>query len=169
MVNLPMAPWAHSDIEMEDTRLFTSTELTVGTGCTRKALRYYQQKGLLTPVRTIGNRRYDEVAFNRLRLIVNLRDVGLSIEEIQQIVMLYGAAGSGPAAPVAEEMSGQLGKLVEKVSERIETLRHVRNRLVTARETMIACRECSEPLESCKECATTGRLDPTSRALMAGQ
>jgi DNA-binding transcriptional MerR regulator len=55
------------------------------TGLTQRAIRYYEEYGLLRPAerRTGANRRYDPDDLDRLRLIKRLReDVGLSLAEI---------------------------------------------------------------------------------------
>ena len=151
---------------MEATRLFSSTELTTAAGCTRKALRYYQGKGLINPIRQTGNKRYDESAFHRLRLIVGLRDAGLSIEEITQLLEAHKAEPNGPAAKAATEISDELDVLINSVGERIDALRRVRHRLVTARETLAGCKVCEHELSRCGECAHNGHLDSTTRALL---
>jgi len=56
------------------------------TELTPRAIRYYEEYGLLRPAerRTGANRRYDQDDLERLRLIKRLReDVGLSLAEIR--------------------------------------------------------------------------------------
>jgi DNA-binding transcriptional MerR regulator len=56
------------------------------TGLTPRAIRYYEEVGLLEPAerRTGANRRYEPADLERLRLIKRLReDVGLSLAEIR--------------------------------------------------------------------------------------
>ena len=56
------------------------------TGLTQRAIRYYEEFGLLEPAerRTGANRRYDQADLERLELIKRLReDVGLSLAEIR--------------------------------------------------------------------------------------
>lgn len=150
---------------MSEEKLFSSTELTTATGCTRKALRYYQSKGLIHTARERGNRRYDESAFHRLRLIVGLRDSGMNIEDIARLIHLHdqnGVAASGTADALVQE----LDRLIDSVGERIESLRRIRHRLVGSRETLHGCRTCDLSLDNCIQCVESGKLDSTSRALM---
>jgi DNA-binding transcriptional MerR regulator len=61
-------------------------EVAEATGLTPRAIRYYQEVGLLAPAAHVSgaNRRYDEHDVERLLLIKQLRDVvGLSLAEIQ--------------------------------------------------------------------------------------
>jgi DNA-binding transcriptional MerR regulator len=56
------------------------------TGLTQRAIRYYEEVGLLEPAerRSGANRRYDQADLERLKLIKRLReDVGLSLAEIR--------------------------------------------------------------------------------------
>jgi DNA-binding transcriptional MerR regulator len=148
--------------------LYSSTELIQNSGCTRKALRYYQDRGLIWTNNSKGARRYDEVAFHRLRLIVALREIGLSIEEIQELLDLHKRLDS-PAAPIAQRLAEEVGDLVRKVRDRVESLSRIRHRLVAARESMFTCAGCDKLLSACRDCPEAAKLDPTSRILLTGQ
>ncbi|NLV49949.1 MAG: MerR family transcriptional regulator [Clostridiales bacterium] len=53
------------------------------------ALRLYEKLGLFTPVmvnETTGYRFYDHIQFDRLRMIIFLKDVGLPLKEIRNII-----------------------------------------------------------------------------------
>ena len=152
----------------DEGHLYSSTELIHGSGCTRKALRYYQDKKLIWTTHSKGSRRYDEVAFHRLRLIVALREVGLSLEEIQALLELH-EDGQAPAAPIARRLAEEVGDLVRLVRDRVESLTQIRNRLVAARESMFSCAQCDKLLEQCKDCPEAEKLDPTSRILLTGK
>jgi DNA-binding transcriptional MerR regulator len=136
---------------MQNGRLYTSTELMEAAGCTRKAFRCYREKGLLSPRTEVGRRRYDAAAFNRLRLIVSLRQIGMSLDEIKRLLDLHADPDS-PAGPVARRLSDELSDMVCEVTERIESLTRVRNRLVEARESLRACSTCDRSLQDCQSC-----------------
>jgi DNA-binding transcriptional MerR regulator len=148
--------------------LYSSTELIQGSGCTRKALRYYQDKGLIWTTHSKGSRRYDEVAFHRLRLIVALREIGLSLEEIQALLELH-KDHDRPAGPVAQRLADEVGDLVRLVRDRVEALTQIRHSLVAAREGMFACSQCDKLLTACGDCPDAAKLDPTSRILLTGK
>lgn len=64
-------------------------------GLTERAVRFYEERGLVEPARDRFNcRKYDARARARLQLIAEYRRVGLSIEDIQEILSLepMGAA-----------------------------------------------------------------------------
>jgi len=61
-------------------------EAAEATGLTPRAIRYYQELGLLEPAAHVSgaNRRYDDEDIERLRLIKRLREVvGLSLAEVR--------------------------------------------------------------------------------------
>jgi DNA-binding transcriptional MerR regulator len=115
-------------------RLFSSTELTTAVGCTRKALRVYQEHGLIAPIRDRGNRRYGAEAYRRLGLIVALRSTGMSIAEVKRLLDAQDQ-GTVPG-PQAQALAGELATLVKRISDRMQALSLVRERLNAAREDL---------------------------------
>lgn len=63
-------------------------------GTTERALRYYEQRGLLPPAKVSagGHRRYDDLALRRARRVLALREFGLSLTTIGKAL-----AGDGHA------------------------------------------------------------------------
>ena len=62
--------------------------LSIAYGLTPEALRYYEEKGLLTPERTSssGFRKFSSVDIQMLGIIKSLQRQGFSLDEIRQIV-----------------------------------------------------------------------------------
>ncbi len=63
------------------TAVFSSGDLARATGNTVRTIRFYEEEGLLMPavVSGGGHRRYTEDDLERLRLIGDLREIGLSL------------------------------------------------------------------------------------------
>ena len=59
------------------------------TGLTSRALRFYEDKGLLTPARKGQTRVYDARDRARLKLILRGRRIGFTLQEIQEMLDLY--------------------------------------------------------------------------------
>ena len=146
-------------------KLYSSTMLQQVAGCSRKALRVYQDRGLITPVRKTGNRRYDAEALSRLRFIVALRKLGVPIKEISALLPVR--EGQAPSGPVAGVLSHKVADLVRQVSDQIELMRDLRNQLIVARETLMQCTECTQTLQACRTCADSGAIDPVTQVLLA--
>lgn len=76
---------------------FTITQLCREFGATARALRYYEDQGLLAPARQGMARIYSYRDRARLQIILNGKRVGLSLAEIRDILDLYGQ-GDGEVA-----------------------------------------------------------------------
>ena len=75
--------------------LFGITELCTEFGISLRALRFYEDKGLLTPRRVSGARVYSKRDRARLTLILRAKDIGSSLSEIKRFLDLYGDHGEG--------------------------------------------------------------------------
>ena len=62
----------------------SSGDLARATGNTVRTIRFYEEEGLLRPAEVSegGHRRYTEEDLERLRLIIDLRELGLALCEI---------------------------------------------------------------------------------------
>lgn len=79
------------------TELFGITELCREFGVTLRALRFYEDKGLLSPRRINGTRVYTRRDRARLALILRAKAIGSSLAEIKHYLDLYGDHGEGRA------------------------------------------------------------------------
>ena len=80
----------------EDTgELFGITELCAAFGITLRTIRFYEDKGLLSPRRVNGTRVYTRRDRARLALILRSKAIGASLAEIKHYLDLYGAHGEG--------------------------------------------------------------------------
>lgn len=94
-------------------RTYTIRQLCLEFKCTPRALRFYEDKGLLNPARDGMNRVYSYRDRGRLVLILRGKRVGLSLSEIGEILDLYEADENGAA---------QAAKSLRKFKERIVAL-----------------------------------------------
>lgn len=86
--------WKNSDMENEKNRIFWSIgDLSREFDVTARALRFYEDKGLLSPLREGQKRKYS--ARDRARLILVLRGkrIGLSLEDLKELLDLYNLEG----------------------------------------------------------------------------
>ena len=90
-------------------RVWTISELAREFGVTTRTIRFYEDRGLLSPRRRGRTRLYPHRERTRLRLILRGKRLGFSLSEIGEIVALYDAE-PGEA--------GQLRHLVAKIDER---------------------------------------------------
>ena len=72
-------------------RLYTIGELADELRVTTRAIRFYEAKGLIAPVRRGVQRSYSRRDRARLRLILRGKNLGFSLEEVAQYLKLYDA------------------------------------------------------------------------------
>jgi len=75
--------------------LFGITELCAQFGITLRTIRFYEDKGLLSPRRINGARVYTRRDRARLALILRSKAIGASLDEIKHYLALYGVHGEG--------------------------------------------------------------------------
>ncbi|MFY9511629.1 MAG: MerR family DNA-binding transcriptional regulator [Rubrivivax sp.] len=75
--------------------LFGITELCREFGITLRTIRFYEDKGLLSPRRVNGTRVYTRRDRARLSLILRSKAIGAPLSEIKRYLDLYGAHGEG--------------------------------------------------------------------------
>ena len=114
-------------------RTYSLTQLCRDFGATPRALRFYEEQGLLAPARRDTSRVYSYKDRARLKMILNGRRVGLSIAEIRDILDLYDeegeAAQSAEALRVFRHRIAQLESQRVEVEEAISILREAANQL----------------------------------------
>jgi DNA-binding transcriptional MerR regulator len=70
-------------------RSFTIAELAAEFDVTPRAIRFYEDTGLLEPTRAGRNRVYSQRDRTRLKLTLRGKRLGLSLQEILQLVRMY--------------------------------------------------------------------------------
>ncbi len=102
-------------------RTYTITELATEFDITARAIRFYEDVGLLTPQRAGRNRVYTQRDRTRLKLTLRGKRLGLSLQEIKQLVTMYDSP-SDTAQQLAAFMAvlGEHRKLLEQQREDIE-------------------------------------------------
>lgn len=68
---------------------YTITELATEFDVTPRTLRFYEEKGFLTPHREGTKRLYSRADRTRLKLILRGKRIGLSLDESIEIIDLY--------------------------------------------------------------------------------
>jgi len=116
-------------------RTFTIRQLCLEFKATPRALRFYEDKGLLSPARQGLNRVYSYKDRARLQLIIRGKRVGLSLAEIRDILDSYHKEDGGAT---------QNAKALKKFRERIVALEQQRQDIDVA---IKALQEASERFE----------------------
>jgi len=98
---------------MAKDNFFLITDLTEEFGVTTRTLRFYEDRHLLAPVRRGRKRLYRPRDRTRLRLILRGKRLGLTLDEISEILELFDR-------PSGE--TKQIDRLLERIEIRREAL-----------------------------------------------
>ena len=100
--------------------LFTVTELAAGLGVSARTLRFYEDRGLITPRRLGTTRVYSIRDRARMVLILRGKRLGFTLRDITEFLNLYDTDQTGIE---------QLRALETAVAQRISTLEEQRTAL----------------------------------------
>ncbi|WP_062010972.1 MerR family DNA-binding transcriptional regulator [Aureimonas sp. AU4] len=96
---------------------YTITELTREFDISTRTIRFYEDEGLISPVRRGRTRLFRQSDRHLLRMILRGKRLGFSIAEIREIMGMY-------RSPPGE--AGQLRTIIRKVSDRRRELEQKR-------------------------------------------
>jgi DNA-binding transcriptional MerR regulator len=140
---IALAPTAQEVVashRLDDTgELFGITQLCQEYGISARAIRFYEDKGLLLPRRVNAARVYTRRDRARLALILRSKAIGASLAEIKHYLDLYGAHGEGRAQQLrfVAERTGQAIAGLERKREHIDaTLAELRIINATVRKAL---------------------------------
>jgi DNA-binding transcriptional MerR regulator len=107
-------------------------------GVTLRTLRFYEDKGLISPKREGSARLYTPVDIKRLQLILLGRKVGFSLREVKQMLDLYDPAGTNikQLKFTAEKGERQLGRLIKQRQLLDESITELQNALAVTRQKL---------------------------------
>lgn len=99
---------------------FAISDLTAEFGVTARALRFYEEAGLIAPARAGTSRIYSKRDRARLAWIVRARNVGFSLGEIRELIDLYD---------LEDGRVEQRRRTIERCCEQLAKLKHQRSDL----------------------------------------
>lgn len=126
---------------------------------TVRAIRYYEEEGLLVPHRTDGGTRlYSEQHIDRLKAILHLADNGFSLEVIGLIGNTRQTCATGDEG--SKKISGIIDNAISDVEEKIVNLIALKAELNTAKKLVKKCNGCTNAPSSqdCPDCPVNKNL-----------
>lgn len=106
------------------------SELAKSTGVSARALRHYEDRGLLAPERTSsGYRDYDETDIIRVAQIKTMIDAGLSTATIQRYLDCARAGDHGTSLEMCPSLRAELDSIAERLTSKQAELRLTQQRL----------------------------------------
>lgn len=155
-VRLPVLADSATRLPAADDRdLLQVGDLARETGKTVRAIHLYEELDLVRPVRRSkgGYRLYGPEALLRIRWIVKLQDMGLSLTDIKAVVKDWEQEGSASRAMTKMRATYET-KLLE-TREHLERLRALERELVASLAYLDVCGDACEGerhLDACPRC-----------------
>ncbi|GAA2355510.1 redox-sensitive transcriptional activator SoxR [Saccharopolyspora halophila] len=107
-------------------KLLTIGEVAQRSGVAQTALRFYEERGLISSTRTSGNqRRYERPVLRRLAFIRSAQRVGLSLDQISDAL----ATLPDDHAPTKADWARLSKRWRDELDARIDGLQRLRDRL----------------------------------------
>ncbi len=103
-------------------------DVAARSGLPAKTIRYYEDIGLVTPLRDAnGYRRFRERDLHKLAFLGRARALGFSIEDCRNLLHLYEDAGraSAEVKEIAEGHLRQIERKIADLNEMRQTLAHL--------------------------------------------
>jgi MerR family transcriptional regulator, copper efflux regulator len=153
----------------DDEPLLQIGDLAREVGKTVRAIHHYESIGLLQPhKRSKGRfRLYSRDAVARVRWIVKLGELGMSLSEIQQIFALWEKSPTAPEA--MRQVRAVYHQKLKEVHEQIARLSALERELGASLEYLDTCNTCDphELIGACCDC-TVHHDDQPEPELVAG-
>jgi len=104
-----------------EARSYTITELAREFDITPRAIRFYEDMGLLAPARAGRNRVYTQRDRTRLKLTLRGKRLGLALQEVKQLVDMYDSpADTTPQLQAFLAVLSEHRRLLERQREDID-------------------------------------------------
>ncbi|MFD9628076.1 MerR family transcriptional regulator [Peribacillus muralis] len=105
--------------------MYTISELAKEFKLTTRTLRYYEELGMLKPMRTeSGKRVYGKKEYAQLKIILRGKKYGFSLVEIKDIVLLFDKDRTG--IKQLEKTIDKAGRKLNEINERIKELNELK-------------------------------------------
>ncbi len=113
---------------------FTISDLAAEFDVTTRTIRFYEEKGLLSPTRNGSTRIYTPADRVKLQLIVRGKRLGLTLEESREIIAMYN-----PAHGNREQLQSLIHKIRAKRSQLQQQRQDIEQTLLDLRAAEERC------------------------------
>lgn len=115
-------------------KTFTISDLAAEFDVTTRTIRFYEEKGLLSPARKGSTRIYSPADRVRLQLILRGKRLGLTLEESRDIIAMYD-----PAHGNCEQLQSLIHKIRAKRNQLQQQMQDIEQMLLDLRAAEERC------------------------------
>jgi DNA-binding transcriptional MerR regulator len=122
----------------ENNQIIAIGDLAKSIGLTTRTLRYWEEVGIIESEERVdgANRGYSPYYVRRIKFIMKLKDMGLTIKEMQDLYVAYGEAKD--TDQMIPKLVAILDKHTNMVDEKVAKLHSLRKDIVEYRQRMAA-------------------------------
>ena len=114
--------------DKDDKEVYRIGDLAREFNVSLRTLRFYEDRGLISPERSGSTRLYSVGDRRRLKIILLIKNVGFSLIDIQEFLNLYDAGdGDSNSDVIVSKFSEQLEKLKIQRAEIDQSIDDIRN------------------------------------------
>jgi len=124
--------------------LLTTGDMARLSQSTLRTVRFYEQEGLIEPERrsACGHRLFSGRELLKLQLALDLREAGLSLQNIKDLFCLKSDCACPEEA--SQRMSHVLTEQIDTMQQKIAKLRKLREELTAMVSVLTECQSCDE-------------------------
>lgn len=135
-------------------RRLTLKDMMKGASTTARAVRFYESQKLIAAAERSrgGHRLFNECELGKLRLVLDLRTCGFSIEEIREILRAKGRFAD--VRESAQAIQRMLGEHVAELRRKIEVIERLGREFHSTIDVLSRCARCTDPRgpAACQSC-----------------
>lgn len=128
-------------------------EVAEAVGTTVRTIRYYEEAGLIHPLRTEGGTRlYNDSHISRLEAILHLAENGFSLDTIRVIGTTREHCASGDES--SKKVTARLDHVMAEITARVRELKTLKDEISQAKSIVAQCRGCKNKptTRGCPDC-----------------
>ncbi len=127
--------------EIDNKEYYQIGEVAKRLGITPRTIRYYEELGLLDPPLRIekGIRFYSDEDIKRIKFILKLKDLGLTLKEMMELADIYNQHKQ--PINILPKLVEILDKHLEKIDEKMSRLASLRRDIVDYRKKIVSMLE----------------------------
>ncbi len=118
-------------MKINSDEMYQIGEVAKKLGITTRTIRYYEEIGLMSPPKRLdaGIRVYTKEDIKRLKFILKLKELGISLKEMQELAKVYEVHKNPDK--IMPKLIEILDSHISKIDEKISKLASLRNDIIS--------------------------------------